>query len=82
MKAKIMKIMRQAGVCAENNEIDMHSLAILIVAALNNKLPKGGLRKTGNKLELRVILKEYLDNEVEREEMIDTAVALFEIEWS
>ena len=52
----------------------------LTVAALKNKLTKRGLCKTGNKLELRARLEEYLDKEVEREVTIDGAAAPSEIE--
>jgi len=71
------KIVSQAGVRAEEDEIDTHGIAKLTVAALKNELAERGLRKTGNKPELRARLEEYLDREVEREETIDAAAAPF-----
>ena len=74
------KIVSQVGVCAADNEIDTYGLSKLTVAALKKELAERGLRKTGNKPELRARLEEYLDKEVEREAMIDGAAAPSEIE--
>ena len=71
------KIVWQAGVRDKEEKIDMHGITKLTVAALKNELAEIGLRKTGNKPELRARLEEYLDREVEREAMIDAAAAPF-----
>ena len=71
------KIVSKAAVRAEEEENDTHGIAKLTVAALKNELAERGLRKTGNKPELRARLEEYLDREVEREAMIDAAAAPF-----
>ena len=53
----------------------------LTVAALKKELGEQGLRKNGNKAELRARLEEYLDKEtVEREATTDAAAAPFQSE--
>ena len=74
------RIVSQAGVRAGGDENNTHDLAKLTVADPKNELAKRGLRKTGNKPELRARLEEYLNKEVEREVMIDGAAAPSEIE--
>ena len=71
------KTVSQSGVRAEE-ENDKHGLAKLTVAALKKELDERGLRKSGNKPELRARLEDYLDREmVEREGLIDEAAAPF-----
>ena len=57
------KIVSQSGVRAEE-ENDKHGLAKLTVAALKKELDERGLRKSGNKPELRARLVAYLDREM------------------
>ena len=72
--------MSHSGVRTEDKN-DKHGLAKLTIAALKKELDERGLRKSGNKLELRVRLEEYLDREmVEREGLIDESVAPFRSE--
>ena len=74
------KMVSQAGVRAEE-ESDTHGIAKLTVAALKKELGERGLRKNGNKAELRARLEEYLDKEtVGREATTDAAAAPFQSE--
>ena len=72
--------MNQAGIRVADDEMDTHGLAKLTIMLLKGELAERGLCKTGCKAELRARLEEYLDKEVEREVMIDGAVAQFESE--